>query len=184
MEEHRLKNTVNKLNRLNVSYELQKNSFILRGTSLSKGKLVLTILLPILFFVLTLTILVILILSPEIDRIVFPRIILIFPLLLLYYGVKNLIKLKKSKKNQIDIMSGKIVFKNRNNNKIVVLTENITEMLINIEENSSNAIGEIYVSTDEYQPLLLLSIIDNNVKYLKDDLDYIKNTFLMILNLK
>ena len=79
-------------------------------------------------------------------------------------------------------MSGKIVFKNRNNDKIVFRTEDITEMLINIEENSSNTIGEIYISTADHQPQLLLSIIENNVKYLKDDLEYIKNTFLMILN--
>ena len=97
MEEYRLKNTANKLNRLNVSYEFQNNGIILRGTSLSKGKLFLTILLPILFFAMTLIVLAILILSPEIEKIVFPKIILILPLVLLYYGIKNLIKLRKSK---------------------------------------------------------------------------------------
>jgi len=182
MEEYRLKNTANKLNRLNVSYEFQNNGIILRGTSLSKGKLFLTILLPILFFAMTLIVLAILILSPEIEKIVFPKIILILPLVLLYYGTKNLIKLRKSKKNQVDIMYGKIVFKNKNNDKIVFRTEDITEMLINIEENSSDIIGEIYISNADHQRYLLLSIIDNNVKYLKDDLEYIRNTFFMILN--
>lgn len=182
MEENRLKNTANKLNRLNVDYELHNNSFILRGTSLSKSKLFFTIVLPILFFASTLVVLTILILPPEIEKIVFPRIILILPLVLLYYGIKNLIRLRKSKKVQVNITSGKIVVRNRNYDEIVFLAEDIIEMPINIEENSSNIIGEIYVVKNGHKPHRLLSLIDNNLKYLKDDLEFIRNTFLMILN--
>jgi len=182
MEENRLKNTANKLDRLNADYELHNNSFILRGTSLSKGKLFLTIILPILFFAMSLVLLTILILSTEIEKIVFPRIILILPLVLLYYGIKNLIRLRKSKNNQINIMSGKIVLRNRNYDDIVFREGDIIEMSINIEENSSNMIGEIYIVKNGCQPHLLLSLIDNNLKYLKNDLNYIRNTFLMILN--
>lgn len=182
MEENRLKNTAKKLKRLNVDYEFHNNSFILRGTSLSKTKLFLTILLPILFFLLTLVVLAILILSPEIEKIVFPRIILILPLLLFYYGVKNLIRLRKSKKNQVNIMSGKIVFRDRKNNEKVFRSEDIIEITIKIEENPSNIIGGLYIINDDNKPHLLLSLIDNNLKYLKDDLDYIRNTFLIILN--
>lgn len=185
MEENRLQNTSNKLSRLNVNNEIHNNSIILRGTSLSKSKLFLTIFLPIILSGLTLFVLAFFIFSAEIEIIIFPKIIvllLMILLTLLYYGIKNLIKLRKSKKNQVNIMPGKIVLKNRNNEEMVFQAEDLIEMLINIEENASNAIGEIYIIDNDFQSHLLLRFIDNNLKYLNDDLNYISNTFLTIFN--
>lgn len=185
MEENRLQNTSNKLSRLNVDNEIHNNSIILRGTSLSKSKLFLTIFLPIILSGLTLFVLAFFIFSAEIEIIIIPKIIvllLMILLTLLYYGIKNLIKLRKSKKNQVNIMPGKIVFKNRNNEEMVFQAEDLIEMLINIEDNASNTFGEIYIIDNDFQSHLLLRFIDNNLNYLNDDLNYISNTFLTIFN--
>lgn len=184
MEEHRLKTTAHKLNRLNVDYDIFKNTILLRGSSLSKRQFFLTILLPILVFIIFIIISVLLLLSME--RIVFPRIILllyILPLVLLYYGVKNFFKLRKSKKYQVHLIPGKIILKHKNIDEKVIPIEKIKEMPIYIEENKNNSIGEIYIKNLDLESHLLLSLIDDNPKYFKDDLEHIRNTFLIILGL-
>lgn len=183
MEEH-LKNTTNKLKRLNVDYEHYNNTIILRGTSLSKGEIFLSIILPILVFCLFIIVLGFLLFTLEFERIVFPKtilILLILPLVLLYYGIKNYSRLKKSKKYQVHIMPGKIILKNRKSDEIVLPVQIVKEMSINIEQNKSNNIGEIYIRSLDLETYLLLRLIENNIKYFKDDLEYIRNTFLMII---
>ncbi len=182
MEEQSLNNLANKLKRLNVDYRFHNNTLILKGTSLSKMELFLSIILPIAFFILFLVILIILINSLEIDKVVFPKAIFIIPLLLLYYGIKNLLKLRKNKNNQYHFTYGKLILITKKNEKIIFSNEDIIEFPIKIEENYSNIVGEIYVRNFNNKYYLLLSLIGNDLKYLKDDLDFIKNAFLMILN--
>ena len=183
MVEHRLKLTAKKLKRLKVDFALNNNSVLLRGTSLSKGYIFITIILPIVVFAIIIIGLGIIILAPEFERIVFPKIILFLPLVLLYYGIKNMIKLRQSKKCQVNIMPGMAILTYKNNADLVVPIEKIKELSINIEENESGVIGGIYITNNDLESYLLLSLIDNNVKYLKNDLEYIRSTFLMILNL-
>ena len=183
MVEHRLKLTAKKLKRLKVDFAFNNNSVLLRGTSLSKGYIFATIILPIVVFAIIIIGLGIVILAPEFERIVFPKIILFLPLVLLYYGLKNMIKLRQSKKCQVNIMPGMAILTYKNNADLVVPIEKIKELSINIEENESGVIGGIYITNNDLESYLLLSLIDNNVKYLKNDLEYIRSTFLMILNL-
>tara|TARA_B110000285_G_C14978901_1_gene540351 strand:+ start:305 stop:880 length:576 start_codon:yes stop_codon:yes gene_type:complete len=183
MVEHRLKLTAKKLKRLKVDFAFNNNSVLLRGTSLSKGYIFVTIILPIVVFAIIIIGLGIVILAPEFERIVFPKIILFLPLVLLYYGLKNMIKLRQSKKCQVNIMPGMAILTYKNNADLVVPIEKIKELSINIEENESGVIGGIYITNNDLESYLLLSLIDNNVKYLKNDLEYIRSTFLMILNL-
>jgi len=182
MEEHRLNNTALKLKRLKVDYELHNNGFILRGTSFSKIKLFLTIIFPIVFFAVMLIVLSILMISPEIETIIFPKILLILPLVILYYGIKNLITLRKSKKNQIHITPGKVIIKNGDIVKKVFRSEEVVEILFDIKENSINFIGYVYIISPPYPAYLLVSLFDSNLEYLKKDTKEISDTFLMILN--
>ena len=80
-------------------------------------------------------------------------------------------------------MPGMAILTYKNNADLVVPIEKIKELSINIEENESGVIGGIYITNNDLESYLLLSLIDNNVKYLKNDLEYIRSTFLMILNL-
>jgi len=182
MVENRIKITLKKLDRLNVVFRIHNYSLILRGTHLSKVKLFSTILLPIILFAVFLVFGLVIITSPDIEKVSLPRIIYTLSLLLFYYGIKNLLRLRKSKKSQVKIMPGKIVLRNRSNEDLVILVEDIIEMPVKIEENLNSIIGEIYIIKKNHQPYLLLSVIDNNLKYLEDDLNYISSTFLMILN--
>jgi hypothetical protein len=182
MDLQNIKNTEIKLKRLNVDSEFSNNTFILKGTSLSSKELFLSIILPFVFFVLAIILFIIMTTSPEIDSPPFFKIFFTLPIYALYYGIKNLIKIKKSKKNQVHIMSGKLILINENNDKIILKTEDIKEMVIKIEEASTIILGEIYITNVRDESYLLLSLNDNNYKYLKNDLEYIKSTFLMVLN--
>lgn len=184
MEENRLKITANKLNRLNVHYELNNHTILLRGSSFSKGQFFLTVILPIVVFILFITGLVLYFLAQEAEVILFPKItlvLLLLPLVLLFFGIKNFLRLRKSKKYQIHIMPGKIIVKDKSTDEIVLPVKKIKKISIKIEENKGNCIGEIYVQNLDYESYLLLGVLGNNIKYFKDDLEYIKNTFLMIL---
>jgi hypothetical protein len=182
--EELLKNTTNKLKRLNVDFEINNNSLILRGTSITKGEILLTIILPLIVFFLMITIIAIFLFTSELDKIVIPRAVLvlfILPLVLLYYGIRNYSKLKKSKAFQVQLMPGKIILKKSKSEEIVLPVQKIKKMSISIEQNSSNNIGEIYIQSLDRETFLLLSLIEKNLKYFKDDLEYIRNTFLKII---
>ena len=184
MEEY-IKNTTNKLKRLNVDFEIHNNSIILRGTSLSKGEIFLTIISPLVLFFLFIILITILLFSAEFERIVFPKIILfllILPFVLLYYGIRNYSRLRKSKNHEVQLMPGKIIFKKRNSDEVVLPLQKIKKVSIHIEQNKSNNIGEIYVQSLNLETYSLLSLIENNLKYFKGDLEYIRNTFLMVIS--
>ena len=185
MEANRINNTAIKLKRLHVNYNINyDNSISLNGAIISNGKILLTIFLPLLIFISIIIFLGILILTAEFDRITLPKIILIvpfLPLILLYYGIKNILRIKKSSKISVKILKGSIELIDKKETKMIILKENIKDIVPYIEENQSDAIGEIYVVDCNNQKYLLLSLLDNKSKYLKDDITYIRNTIKMII---
>lgn len=184
MDDKNFKTVESKLKRLNVDYHYSNGLLILRGTKVSFGNIFLSIILPIIFFVFVLFTIIILEKVPDIDRITVPKALFILPLTALLYGVKNLLKLKKSKKNEIFISSENLIILDKNNNKIKFMNDEISDISIKIKENSSNVVGELYANIRDKNSHLILNVISDDEKYLMDDLNFLKDSFLSVLKNK
>lgn len=181
MEENRLKIISLKFKRLGVSHEIKPNeSLILNGTQLSTGKLFLTIVIPILIFVVGVVALGVILSIPEVDRVVFPKIILVLPIVLLIYGIRNLLRLGRSNKHSICIKEGSIQLTDKKGNLITIHDTNLKSIESNIIDMETSYIGEIYAIDNDGNSYLIFSAMDNNRKYLKDDLIYVEDTIKML----
>lgn len=181
MEGNQLNILTLKLKRLHVKHEIiDNNSILIKGTLL-KGNLFYMIIMPILLLVLFFVLLGILTNTPEIERIRFPLIILILPILVFYLGIKSFLRLKKSRKQSFCIKKGSIELIDKKGNKKTIVKENIQSIDFKIEENETSFYGEISLIDTRNKAFLLISIMDNNGRLLKDDLEYIKDVFKMII---
>jgi hypothetical protein len=173
--------TAQKLKRLGVNHVINKDdSITLNGTSFSNWKLFLTIIFPVTFFILSIIILAILIN----DQVSFPRIVIALPiaaLVLLISGISNYIRIKKYSKISVRINKGFIQLSDKHGAQLKLYRDNIKTIRIEVEENYSDSVADLYVVDKNNKNYLLLSILDCKSKYLKDDVEYIRKTIIMIL---
>jgi hypothetical protein len=182
METNRLNNTAIKLKRLGVNYKVNNdNSITLRGTTMPNGELFLTIISPLFLFTLTVTFIIIQFSSPIFDKIIIPKILIILPLVLFFYGIKNLLRFKKSSKISVKIKKGNIELIDKQGTQVVISKNNMRDIISHIEENEGSYIGVLYAIDINNNKYSLLTLIDNHPKYLKNDIEYIRETLKTII---
>ncbi|MDC0303855.1 hypothetical protein OAL15_02465 [Flavobacteriales bacterium] len=179
---HRLHNTVKKLVRLNVDVALLDNRLILKGTTVTNRQVLLTIILPVALSLIFATGTILILAETEFEGVlVLLKLVFGIPLALIYYGVNNAIKLVKTKKHQIYICRGEMIIRTQYVRPIILRTESIEDIIIQLKPNESNVVGMLFVRSANDDIYRLLTVVDSELKYLKDDLEYIRSTILAIL---